>query len=124
VAKPTRTTRPLLDVTTCLLKADIRGEQLHGWQIVKETKRTGPTVYGILDRLEDLHWTTGYWEQQNTDENRPRRRYYRLTDDGRSQIRELLEERRPDVLKRLAEPTRQTPGLRLPRGSVAPGGAR
>jgi PadR family transcriptional regulator, regulatory protein PadR len=60
MARPARTTRPLLDVVACLLKADFHGGQLYGWQIIKETKRTGPTVYGILDRLEDMRWITGY----------------------------------------------------------------
>jgi PadR family transcriptional regulator, regulatory protein PadR len=122
MARPARTTRPLLDVAACLLKADIKGEELHGWKIISETKRTGPTVYGILDRLEDMRWITGYWEKQSSGENRPRRRFYRLTEDGRSQVRELLAERRPDELRQLAEPAR--PGLRLPRRSVAPGGAQ
>ena len=124
MAWPTRTTGPLLDVTACLLKADIRGEELHGWLIIRETKRTGPTVYGILDRLEDMRWITGYWEKQSTDENRPRRRFYRLTAEGHSQVRDLLAERRPDVLRKLTEPDRQAPGLRLPPGSVVPRGAQ
>jgi len=124
MGRSTRVTRTSLDVMTCLLKADTHGEVLHGWPIIKETKLAGPTVYGILDRLEDAHWITGYWEKQSTDENRPRRRFYRLTAEGRSQMRELLAARRPDALKRLAEPARRTPGFRLPRGSVAPGGAQ
>jgi len=124
MARPARTTRPLLDVASCLLRADFRGTELYGWQIIRETGRTGPTVYGILDRLEDMHWITGYWDEQGSDDNRPRRRFYRLTDDGRTQVRELLAARRPEELARLAEPGDRAPGLGLPRGSIAPGGAQ
>jgi hypothetical protein len=32
---------------------------LYGRAIVKATKRSGPTVYGILDRLKGIGWITG-----------------------------------------------------------------
>ena len=35
-----RTTGPLLDVSARLFKADTQSEELHGWQIMKDTKRT------------------------------------------------------------------------------------
>lgn len=124
MSKSARTTKPSLDVMACMLKADIQGGELYGWQIIRDTKLTGPTVYGILDRLEDKRWITGYWEKQNTDGNRPRRRFYRLTAEGRSQVQELLAERCPETLRKLlSEPDRQGLGLRSLRGSVAPGGA-
>lgn len=122
MTRPMRTTGPLLDVSACLLTADARGEDLHGWQIMKDTKRSGPTVYGVLDRLEDLQWITGYWEALQPDENRPRRRLYRLTDEGRAKVRELLAERRPEVAAKLAEPAKPSPGLRSPRRSIVPDG--
>jgi PadR family transcriptional regulator PadR len=120
MARPERTTRPLLDVSECLLRADRRGEALHGWLIMKDTKRAGTTVYKILDRLEDLGWITSYWETLGPDENRPRRRLYRLTSDGRAEVEQLLAERRPEVLKSLADPARRGPQRRSPR--VLPGG--
>jgi DNA-binding PadR family transcriptional regulator len=107
-----------------LLRADAHGEDLHGWQIMKDTKRTGPTVYGVLDRLEDLRWTTSYWEDLQPDESRPRRRLYRLTDEGRAGIRELLAERRPEEVTSPTEPIRQGPGVRSPRRPILPEGAR
>jgi DNA-binding PadR family transcriptional regulator len=123
MARPIRTTGPLLDVCGRLLKADAQGEDLHGWRIMKDTKRTGPTVYGVLDRLEDLRWITSYWEALQPDENRPRRRLYRLTAEGRTEASGLLAERRPGELKRLTEPSQRSPGLGLPRRSIIPGGA-
>ena len=124
MARPARTTRPLLDIMARLLRADAHGEDLHGWQIMKDTKRTGPTVYGVLDRLEDLQWITSYWEDLQPDEHRPRRRLYRLTDEGRAGIRELLAERRPEEAASVTEPLERSPGVRAPRGLILPGGAR
>jgi PadR family transcriptional regulator PadR len=86
---------------------------------MKDTKRTGPTVYGVLDRLEDLGWATSHWEAQRPDEHRPRRRLYQLTGQGRAGIYDLLEEKRPQELKRLSEQRLGPPG---PRRSIVPDG--
>lgn len=50
--------------------------RLHGWAITKATKRSGPTVYGVPDRLEDAAWITGQWEDRHPDSNKPHRRFY------------------------------------------------
>lgn len=89
-----RVTGPTLDVLHALLDASYVGEALHGWAIVKKTRRTGPTVYGILDRLEDIGWIEGEWEEQNSEDRGPRRRLYHLTGSGLLRVRCLLEERR------------------------------
>jgi PadR family transcriptional regulator PadR len=121
MTRSSRTTGPLLDVAASLLRAHAQGENLHGWAIMKTTKRSGPTVYGVLDRLEDRNWITGYWEDQDPGSNKPRRRFYRLTPEGLAGIWDLLAERRPEELP---EPKRRVPGLPLPaRRSIAPGGA-
>lgn len=62
---------------------------------MKQTKRSGPTVYGVLERLEEWGWITGTWEDLSAGENRPRRRYYRLTPNGRIEAQKLVAERRP-----------------------------
>ncbi len=44
-------TNPLLDVLEVLLEAfDNDRQELHGWAIMKAAARSGPTVYGVLDR--------------------------------------------------------------------------
>jgi PadR family transcriptional regulator PadR len=92
----TRVTAPLLDVLEFLLWVlDSGAEETHGWAIMKAVKRSGPTVYGVLDRLEDAGWISSRWEQENPDANRPRRRLYRLTPNGSIQARALLAQRRP-----------------------------
>jgi PadR family transcriptional regulator PadR len=99
--RPPRITGPLLDVSECLLRACEEGGAVHGWGVMKKTKRSGPTVYGVLDRLEDCGWITGYWEELRPEDSRPRRRFYQLTPEGEAGIRILLEQRRPQVLRNL-----------------------
>jgi PadR family transcriptional regulator PadR len=104
-----RVTGPLLDVLEVFFQALIDDRELHGWAIVKTTKRAGPTVYGVLDRLEDAGWVTGRWEDQPPNANTPRRRLYRLTPTGASEARAVLADRRPAALGRL--PQQPQPGL-------------
>ncbi|WP_369076840.1 PadR family transcriptional regulator [Actinoplanes nipponensis] len=74
----------------------------YGWMIAKDTGRSGPTVYGILDRLEQDCWIDSEWEQQEDPaNNRPRRRMYRLTKRGRTEAFDLLSERRPHCVRKL-----------------------
>jgi PadR family transcriptional regulator, regulatory protein PadR len=89
-----RVTKPLLDVLDLLLQATLEDHDVHGWALAKATQRSGPTVYGVLDRLEDAAWVTGRWEEQDEQSNRPRRRLYRLTPTGIVRADALLAERR------------------------------
>ncbi|MFT7841479.1 PadR family transcriptional regulator [Saccharothrix sp. BKS2] len=90
-----RITGPLLDVLEVLVAAFRQDEEPHGWTIMKAVGRSGPTVYGVLERLEEWGWITGTWEELPADESRPRRRFYRLTPSGRVEAVALLAERRP-----------------------------
>ena len=95
-----RVTRPLLDVVEVFFRAFKDGDQpLHGWIIAKTVKRSGPTVYGVLDRLENAGWITGQWENQHSDTNTPRRRFYHLTRKGREEVGNLLATHRPEALQ-------------------------
>jgi PadR family transcriptional regulator, regulatory protein PadR len=96
---PVRVTAPLLDVLEVLLRAFVDGTESHGWAIMKATKRSGPTVYGVVDRLEDAGWITGHWEDENPESGKPRRRLYRLTPNGVAEARALIAARRPEVLR-------------------------
>ena len=88
---PARVTAPFLDVVEILDRAT---GDLHGWAIIKASRRGGPTVYKILERLTEMGWVTGRWDDQPPNPNRPPRRYYRLTRDGADLARALLAERR------------------------------
>ena len=106
---PVRVTDPLLDVLEVFLQAHNDDQELHGWAILKATGRSGPTVYGVLDRLEDAGWITGRWEDQAPDANTPRRRLYRLTPTGTTGSEDLLAARRPAALSRLRQQPRPGP---------------
>lgn len=108
MAGPARVTGPFLDVLALFYQAMLGDEELHGWAIMKGTHRPGPTVYGVLDRLEDMGWISGRWESQHPEPGKPRRRLYRLTPQGEPAARELLRERRPEAL--WPEPVRLRPG--------------
>ncbi|HUC25031.1 MAG TPA: PadR family transcriptional regulator [Streptosporangiaceae bacterium] len=123
MAGPPRVTNPLLDVLEVFIGTLHSDADLHGWAIMKTTKRSGPTVYGVLDRLEDIGWITGEWEIRNPDPSKPRRRFYRLTPTGLAGATELLRERRPQSLRpgRHAQAGHGLPSWRdgLPQGGIA-----
>ena len=89
-----RVTEPTLDVLDVLLQAHRDGRDIHGWEIKKTTRRSGPTVYGVIDRLEDAGLVEGRWEDQDPQATGPRRRYYCLTGAGVRTASTLLAERR------------------------------
>ena len=121
MAGPIRVTNPLLDVLEVLLQAFDNHDDLHGWAIMKATKRSGPTVYGVLDRLEHVGWITGRWEDENPEPGKPRRRFYSITPTGVIGAREILRERRPQALRRqLKAPGPAVPGWQhvVPQGGA------
>jgi DNA-binding PadR family transcriptional regulator len=66
---------------------------LYGLEITDLTGLLPGTTYPILQRLLDHGWLTDEWEDLDPHEAaRPRRRYYRLTKDGASAARKVLQE--------------------------------
>jgi PadR family transcriptional regulator, regulatory protein PadR len=113
MAWPFRVTDPLLEVVEVLLEADA---SLYGWAIMKQTQRSGPTVYQVLERLRKAEWVECWWEDEEAPQapesttralaaskraepkqperdNVPRRRYYALSGKGAVQAPRLLAER-------------------------------
>jgi DNA-binding MarR family transcriptional regulator len=91
---PMRVTEPMLDVLEVLL--DSADYQMYGWAITKATQRASPTVYKILERLTERGMVTARWEERHPEENKPRRRFYRLTGHGAQVAAALLTQRGPD----------------------------
>lgn len=92
----------MLDVLELLLRATREDREVHGYQLMRETKRVGPTIYNVLDKLEDMHWVTGRFEERNLDHpGKPPRRFYRLTGEAVSEAEALLRERRPAEANRI-----------------------
>lgn len=66
-------------------------KELYGLEIADRTGLLPGTTYPILVRLEQAGWLKSRWEEIDPhDEQRPRRRYYRLTSDGAAFARQAL----------------------------------
>jgi PadR family transcriptional regulator, regulatory protein PadR len=79
----TRMTTPMLAVLAAL----VNGEGWYGLRIAEATAMRTGTVYPILARFERAGWVTSTWEDKDDpdEKNDPgaKRRYYRLTPEGR-----------------------------------------
>ena len=66
-------------------------QEMYGLQICQEAGLPSGTIHPILARLEGLGWLESRWEDTTPqDEGRPRRRYYRMTQDGAERARIAL----------------------------------
>jgi DNA-binding PadR family transcriptional regulator len=78
-------------------------QEMYGLQLCQEAGLPSGTIHPILARLEGLGWAESRWEDADPQhEGRPRRRYYRLTQDGAERARTAL-----------AQATTSTAALRL-----------
>ena len=74
-----------------LILAALEDGQLHGYDIAREiARRSGglltfhvASLYPLLYKLEDRKWIQGRWVEKT---GQRRRRYYRLTADGRKSL--------------------------------------
>ncbi|GAA1773072.1 PadR family transcriptional regulator [Nonomuraea bangladeshensis] len=85
-----RVGKATLDVLEALANAE---EDQHGFGLAKQIGRPTGSIYPALSRLEEAGWLESYWAEP-APEGRPRRRLYRLTEEGRQAAHELLGERR------------------------------
>jgi PadR family transcriptional regulator, regulatory protein PadR len=77
--------------------------EMYGLQICETAGLPSGTIHPILARLEGLEWLRSRWEDAvPSEEGRPRRRYYWLTQDGAENARIAL-----------AQATTSTAGIRL-----------
>ena len=67
-------------------------QEMYGLQICEQAGLPSGTIHPILARLEREHgWLESRWEDvKPTEEGRPRRRYYKLTEDGAERARIAL----------------------------------
>jgi DNA-binding PadR family transcriptional regulator len=66
-------------------------KEMYGLQICTAAGLPSGTIHPILARFEKLGWLDSWWEDINPEvEGRPRRRYYRLTQEGAEQVRIAL----------------------------------
>ena len=74
-----------------LILASLEDGQLHGYDIAREISRKSDgqltfhvaSLYPLLYKLEDRKWIQGRWVEKT---GKRRRRYYKLTADGRKTL--------------------------------------
>lgn len=104
------------NIETIILNALYNGDK-YGYEISKEIKEKTdnkyeikqPTLYGYLKRLEEQDLIEAYWGEESFG---GRRKYYRLTDEGKSTCEQFMSEWNfhRDILDSLvAEPTEELP---------------
>ena len=87
-AAPIRVSMVVLDILDAIGSAP-PGDPAWGLRLCEQTGYGGGTVYPALDKLLRAGWIADEWEEPQP-ADRPRRRYYRITDDGRQAYREAL----------------------------------
>ncbi|MFC8208874.1 PadR family transcriptional regulator [[Kitasatospora] papulosa] len=67
-------------------------KQRYGLELCEVAGLPSGTIYPILARLEQVGWLDSSWEDPTVHEaaGRPRRRFYRITQDGAEQARDAL----------------------------------
>ena len=86
--KITRNTLRLLSVFV-----DSPATDFYGLELSELTEVAYGSLLPLLIRLEDASWLAGEWEHIDpVKEGRPKRKYFRLTEDGMMRARELVNE--------------------------------
>jgi PadR family transcriptional regulator PadR len=57
-----------------------------GYQLSKRSGVRSGVLYPQLDRMMSQGWLNDHWEERQPGQKRPPRRYYTLTDEGRSEL--------------------------------------
>lgn len=88
---PPRRTKSVDRVLLQLWSAD--PEPLYGLDLMRATGMSSGALYPLLSRLEAAGWIQDEWEALDPSvAGRPRRRYYRLSETGRSKAEEAYAE--------------------------------
>jgi PadR family transcriptional regulator PadR len=92
-----RKTYALIQIAMALM-ADASGRHW-GYELSKQSGVRSGVMYPALQRMLERGWLSDGWEEQAQDEKggRPPRRYYELTDDGKSALGALIAEARRDA---------------------------
>jgi PadR family transcriptional regulator len=95
--RPLRVTHALVAVALALLD-DPEGQHW-GYELSKAAGVRSGVMYPLLTRMLEREWLRDGWEDPNTitDKRRPPRRYYELTDTGRTELGRILQRARSDA---------------------------
>ena len=69
--------------------------EVWGFDVAQRTGLKGGSLYPVFRRLEEAGLVESRWEEWDSELERPRRRYYRLTPDGVAFCRARIVEQRP-----------------------------
>jgi DNA-binding PadR family transcriptional regulator len=104
----------MTQTTQAVLRALLErpAQEMYGLEICAKAGLPSGTIHPILARLEKIEWLESRWEDADPhQQGRPRRRYYRLSQDGAVRARQAL-----------ARATQSTAALRRLRLGVVSGG--
>ena len=87
-AAPIRVSMVVLDILDAIENAPL-DDPSWGLRLCEQTGYCGGTVYPALDKLLRAGWIADTWEEPQPPD-RPRRRFYALTDDGQTAYLEAL----------------------------------
>lgn len=73
---------------------DAKGDETYGFELAEVTGLPSGTIYPILRRLDQEGLVEDRWETIQAGQQRRRRRYYRLTGEGRRVANEATEKQR------------------------------
>jgi PadR family transcriptional regulator PadR len=92
-----RRTHALIQIAMALM-ADTSGRHW-GYELSKQSGVRSGVMYPALQRMLEQGWLSDGWEEQAQDGRggRPPRRYYELTDHGKSELGALIAEARRDA---------------------------
>ncbi len=98
--------------TSALILQTIGSGYVYGFDIMEVTGLPSGTIYPALRRLEKDALILGNWENKRSafSQDRPRRRYYRLTREGKDTLSGAL--RRYPLLSQLAPAEKETKPVR------------
>jgi PadR family transcriptional regulator, regulatory protein PadR len=98
--------------TSALILQIIDSGRVYGFDIMEATGLPSGTIYPALRRLEKESQILGSWEDKHSafSQDRPRRRYYRLTRQGKEMLAGALQ--RYPLLAQLAPAGKQTRPVR------------
>lgn len=82
-----KVTHSLVLVTVAILEMDREDDgRIWGYALSKKSGIRSGVLYPQLDRMLGQGWLEDHWEEQEHARKRPPRRYYTVTDVGRSQF--------------------------------------
>jgi PadR family transcriptional regulator PadR len=82
-----KVTHSLVLVAVAILQMEQEGDgRIWGYALSKMSGVRSGVLYPQLDRMMGQGWLEDHWEERAEGQKRPPRRYYTLTDTGRSNL--------------------------------------